>query len=238
MVETGKNIIELMGQSNALSITLFIISLFVAFYLYFKTFYRLVYSTSRICKGCEKISEWNNEETKFETRILFYNNGRKTITKNEISKLEMKSSNKIESLKIIKSNGAIKTRINKKQNIIAMDIEYLNSKEFFVVEVSHSGKIDVIGRISETGNLLNTEPKYWLILNILFTIFFLFMIFYNLLNTADKENLFSLEFITNLLILFGIFKVMRFIHSILFIPDSLSSEFLRTKDKTAKEFKN
>jgi len=238
MTETLQNIINTIGASNVLAISLFLLSLLVAFYLYFRTFYRLVYSTGRNCKRCNNITDWTNNETEFTTRILFYNNGRKTITRKEIQKLEIISSNKINSVKTIKGNATIKTKTNEKQNSINVDIENLDSSEFFVLEIIHKGKLDINGRISETGNLLHTEPKVWTILNFVFLILFLVMICYNLAIVKDKENIFTLEFIANFFISFGIFGVISFIHSILFIPDSLSSKYLDTKDKFAREFKN
>lgn len=230
MIEIIRNTIEYLGPSNALSIILFLISVFIAFYLYHRTFYRLAYSTGRICKDS------NNNETEFTSRIIFYNNGRKTITQKEIQQLEIKSSNIINTVRIIKGNENIKTTKNSKK--INIDIDYIDSSEFFVLEVNHNGKLDVIGRISETGNLLNTEPKYWLILNITFMILFILMIFYNLTILSENKEPEILKFITNMFILFGIFSVLRFIHSILFIPDSLTSKYLDTKDEFAKEFKN
>jgi hypothetical protein len=238
MTEIIQKYIETIGASNVLAIILFLVSLFVAFYLYFKTFYRLIFSTGRICKECANVSDWTGNDKEFTSRILFYNNGRKTITKNEIKNLELKSTGKIISVKNIKTNDTIKTRTNTKKSIINIDIEYLDSSKFFVLEVNHNGSLEVNGRISETGNLLHTEPRFWVALNILFIILFFVIIFYGLINTPDKNDPFTLEFITNFFIFFGILSVIRFIHSILFIPDSISSKYLDTKDKFAKEFKN
>jgi len=238
MTEIIQKYIETIGVSNVLAIILFLVSIFFAFYLYFKTFFRLVFSTGRICKECANISDWTGNDREFITRILLYNNGRKTITKNEIKRLELKSTGKINSVKNIKANDSIKTRTNNKKGIINIDIEYLDSSEFFVLEVNHHGRLEVNGRISETGNLLHTEPRFWVALNIVFMILFFVMIFYELINTPNKNDPFTLEFITNFFIFFGIFSVLRFIHSLLFIPDSISSKYLDTKDKFAKEFKN
>jgi hypothetical protein len=130
MNEIIQKYIEIIGASNVLAIILFGISLFVAFYLYFKTFYRLVFSTGRICKECDNVSDWTGNDKEFTSRILFYNNGRKTITKNEIKKLELKSTSKIISVKNIKANDTIKTRTNTKKSTINIDIEYLDSSEF------------------------------------------------------------------------------------------------------------
>jgi hypothetical protein len=236
MIETIKDIINYLGASNALTILFFLISVFIGFYFYYKTFFRLTYSTGRICKNCKNISDWTNNETEFNTRILFYNNGRKTITTNDIHKLELISKGKINSVRTIKGNDNIRTNINAdKANI---EIDFIDSSEFFVLEVNHNGLLDVNGRISETGNLLHTEPKYWIAINIAFMIFFFVMTFYNLSFLKDENETDILKIVTNLFILFGMFSVIRFIHSILFIPDSVTSKYLDTKDKFAKEFKN
>jgi hypothetical protein len=61
-------------------------------YFFYKNFFRLTYSTGRIFKN---IGELTNSETEFVTRILFYNNGLKTITNDDIQKLELISSEKL-----------------------------------------------------------------------------------------------------------------------------------------------
>jgi hypothetical protein len=236
MIEEIKDIINYLGASNALTILFFLISVFIGFYFYYKTFFRLTYSTERICRNCKNVSDWTNNETEFVTRILFYNNGRKTINSNEIHKLELISNGKINSVKTIKGNQNIGTEISiDKANI---EIDYIDSSEFFVLEINHNGKLDVNGRISETGNLLHTEPKYWIVINIAFMIIFFAMTFYNLTFLENEKETDILKVVTNFFILFGMFTIIRFIHSILFIPDSVTSKYLDTKDKFAKEFKN
>lgn len=238
MAEILLKYIEIIGLSNILAFVLFLISILVALYLYYKTFYRLVFSTGRICKECNDISDWTDSEKEFTSRILFYNNGRKTITKNEIKKLELVSTGKIISVKSIKANETIKTKTNNRKKIVYVEFDYLDSSEFFVIEVNHKGRIEVKGRISETGNLLHTEPKFWSAIHIFYGVLFFVMIFYGLINTTDKNNPFTLEYMTNFFILFGILIVSRLIHSILFIPDGISSNYLNSKDKKDKEFKN
>jgi hypothetical protein len=236
MIEEIKDIINYLGASNALTILFFLISVFIGFYFYYKTFFRLTYSTERICRNCKNVSDWTNNETEFVTRILFYNNGRKTINPNEIHKLELISNGKINSVKTIKGNQNIGTEISiDKANI---EIDYIDSSEFFVLEINHNGKLDVNGRISETGNLLHTEPKYWIVINIAFMIIFFAMTFYNLTFLENEKETDILKVVTNFFILFGMFTIIRFIHSILFIPYSVTSKYLDTKDKFAKEFKN
>jgi hypothetical protein len=236
MIEAIKDIINYLGASNSLTILFFLISVFIGFYFYYKTFFRLTYSIGRICKNCNNISDWTNNENEFITRILFYNNGRKTITTNDIHKLELISKGNINSVKIIKGNDNIKITINAcKTNI---EIDYIDSSEFFVLEVNHNGLLDVNGRISETGNLLHAEPKYWIAINIAFMIFFFVITFYNLSFLKNENETDILKKVTNLFIFFGMFSVIRFIHSILFIPDSVTSKYLDTKDKFAKDFNN
>jgi prolipoprotein diacylglyceryltransferase len=82
---------------------------------------------------------------------------------------------------------------------------------------------------------LHTEPKFWTNFNFVFLIFFIVISFYNLTFLGDENDILKVG--TNLFLLFGIYGIFRFIHSIFFIPDSLTSKYLDTKDKFAKEFK-
>ncbi len=80
-----------------------------------------------------------NSETEFVTRILFYNNGLKTITNDDIQKLELISSEKINSLKEIKGNEniSIVTNIDK----ATIEIDFIDSSDFFILEVNHNGDL-------------------------------------------------------------------------------------------------
>src|SRR5690606_36771701 len=151
------------------------------------------FSTGRVCKECANISDWTGNDREFITRILLYKNGRKTITKNEIKRRELKSTGKVNSVKNIKANDAIKTRTNNKKGIINIDIEYLDSSAFFVLEVNHHGRLAVNGRLSETGHRLHTEPRFWVALNIVFMTLFFVLIFYELINTPNKNDPFTSE---------------------------------------------
>jgi prolipoprotein diacylglyceryltransferase len=82
---------------------------------------------------------------------------------------------------------------------------------------------------------LHTEPKFWTNFNFVLLIFFIVISFYNLTFLGDENDILKVG--TNLFLLFGIYGIFRFIHSIFFIPDSLTSKYLDTKDKFAKEFK-
>jgi len=160
-----------------------------------------------------------------------YNEYRKEY--NEIQKLELISSEKINSLKEIKGNENISIVTNTDKATI--EIDFIDSTDFFILEVNHTGELVVKGRISETGNLLHTEPKIFTNFNFVFLIFFIVISFYNLTFLGDENDILKVG--TNLFLLFGIYGVFRFIHSIFFIPDSLTSKYLDTKDKFAKEFK-
>jgi len=105
-------------------------------YFFYKNFFRLTYSTGRIFKN---IGELTNSETEFVTRILFYNNGLKTITNDDIQKLELISSEKINSLKEIKGNEniSIVTNIDK----ATIEIDFIDSSDFFILEVNHTGDL-------------------------------------------------------------------------------------------------
>jgi hypothetical protein len=154
MAEIIQKYIETFGASNVVATIFFLTGVLIAFYLYFKTFYRLVFSERLVCKERTNISDSTDNNKEFTSTILFYNNGRKTITKNEIKRLELKSTGKIDSIRKIKANDTIETRTNNKKNIISIDIGHLDASEFFVLEVNHNERLEVNGRITETGKLL------------------------------------------------------------------------------------
>lgn len=234
MIKSLKYIIFEIGISNFLTILTSLIAVLVSYYLYYRAFFRLAYSTNRICKTCNNSLDWKSEETEFETRILFYNNGRKTIYRSEIQKLEVISSNKINSFRVIK--GDITLNHNQLLNSLNIDFEYLDSANFFILELNHNGQLEVMGRISETGKVLHTEPKYWTLINIIFLVFFFVIIFYNIIVLSNNQEASTFNAIYSLILLLGISGVIRYIHSLLFIPDSVTS-YIDIKDKFAKEFK-
>jgi hypothetical protein len=235
MIYYFKIIIDSLGIGIFLSIITFFIGILIAFYLTFKSYYRLTYSCKKTCKDCLKIKDWKKDEALFESRIIFYNNGRKTITKNEIKHLKISSSHNIKNAKVLKAPSNVK--ILKTQKNLSVEIEYIDATDFILIEVVHTGTLSIDGRVSETGKLLDTETTIWKIINILYIIFFFSIAFYNttLLHESDMQTF--LLFGINLLILFAIYLILRFIHKLLFIPDKISSKYFDTIDKSEKEFK-
>jgi hypothetical protein len=229
VIENINYLIDLVGgNSNALTILTLFIGLFFSFYLYFKTFFRLVFTTERIFKD-------RNEQIEYTTRILFYNNGRKTLTKNEINQLVIKYSKDISSIRLLQNNENIK--LHKKRKKINIDIDYLDSSKFFVVEIEHNGYVEVDGRISETGEILRTEPTYWMVINIVFMIYLVYSLF-NTFYPLKDNNINDNSDLLNFLLIIGVFITIRFIHSLLFIPDRITGKYLHPKDKFNREFKN
>lgn len=236
MIENIKYFIELVGgNSNALSILCFFIGVLISLFLYFKTFFRLVFATERICLKGNEIKDWRNETNQYTTRILFYNNGRKTITKSEIKLLVINSTNDILSFRLLEETKNVTIHLKKRK--INIDIEYLDSSKYFVLEVEHRGYIQIDGRISETGEILQREPGYWVLINIFFIVYLVYALFNIMLNLDNKNSNHSTELINFCLIL-GTGIALRFIHSLLFIPDSLTAKYLDPKDKKSIEFKN
>lgn len=236
MLEKINFLIDFLGAGNFLTIIVFIVSTIIGFYFYFKNFYRLVYSTNRICKNCNDINDWGKEETEFVTRILFLNNGRKSITKNEIKNLSVNFSNKIGEIKIIKE--VEKTLVYKENNKVNIEFEYIDSSDYLLIEINHFGSLSVEGRISETGKILHTETKSWIIVNIIFLIFFFGNLLYNVLEYLKPETPNLKMFGLNFIILFALFQVLRYMHKLFFISDSLVFKYLDSKDKWNKEFRN
>lgn len=237
MIENINYLIDLVGgKGNALSILSLFIGILFSLYLYFKTFFRLVFSTERICKNRNKITDWRNEQNEYTTRVLFYNNGRKTLTKTEIKQLVINSSNDILSVRLLEEVKSIKLHLKKRK--INIDIEYLDSSNFFVLEIEHKGYIEVEGRISETGEILHTEPKYWLIINVIFIVYLCYALFHDVMMNLDDKNPNLSSVVINFILISGVFIIIRFIHSLLFIPDSVTAKYLHSTDKWNTQFKN
>ncbi|HMS32351.1 MAG TPA: hypothetical protein PKA29_03735 [Candidatus Saccharibacteria bacterium] len=241
MIEILQKFIGSINSISVLGIIISVLGIIISCYLYFKNLYRLVFSRVCICEN-NKTYEWS-EYTTFTSRILFYNNGGKSITENEIKKLELKTDNKINSVRTIKANETIEMKTNNEKNIVSLKIGHLDSSDFFVLEINHTGKLKVIGRISETGKILNTEHRYWFFVDIAVIIPSIVGIFYTL-KLQYNNSLSLIDSLTNPLVLsfmfifFGMFIITRFIHRIFFIPGSVSSKYLGIKDESAKEFKN
>lgn len=238
MIDFFKTVIDYIGIGNALTISVFLIGLLFTYYFYYRTFYRLVYSSERICLTCKEFGDLLKKENhSFRTRILFYNNGRKTLTKEENKQLDIIfSKGGIKSAKILE-NKEVDLVISEKR--INISFENLDSKQFFVVEIEHSDFLHVEGRISEIGRILHTEPKNWIIVNFIFIVIFFGVMSTTLLDFMDKVDLkekiaIALNFI--LIILLSI--LMRFIHSLFFIPDRITAKYLQPKSKLKNEFMN
>lgn len=234
MFEFINKLITYVGNSNAISIVLFLICLFVSYYFYFRTFYRIVYSTYTIRKNRISFSNWfNSKDDELNTRILIYNNGRKTLSKDQINKLEIISSNVINGISVIKGIDVLS--INVEHKVVKIEFENLDSSDFIVLEIIHIGDIKIKGRVAETGEILNTEPRGWVIVNAIIMIPLLIALFYNLFKYLEKNILLC---VLNFIFLLGIFLLLRFIHSLLFIPDRLTEKYLVPKDKFENEFRN
>lgn len=235
LLEQIKNLMNFIGSGNILTIVTFIVSLFIGYYLYFKSMYRLVYSSLTICKDCIKISDWKNVDNIFKTRLLIFNNGRKTINTNQIENLHVSCSHQIKNVIIKKHNGNLKIKTLK--NITKIILNNMDSGEFVVIDFIHQGNITIEGRISETGKILETEPKNWIIINGVFILPMVVSLFYNSFTMLALETPALLKFSLNLSLMMGTLIVLRFIHRLFFIPDKISGKYLCTKDKFSREFK-
>lgn len=236
MIEIFSELYKIVGISNILTILIFLISTLIAYYLYFRTFYRLVFSQSRICRSCTNIEEWNSNETEFESRIIFFNNGRKTLNKGNIENLEILAENEIISFEQIVTNQKFNFESNNKN--VKIYLENLDSKEYMLLKVIHKGKLTISGRISESGEILNTETKTWLKLNFIFLIVTPILIFTPFIVLFVTKNI--LYFIPNMIVSILLIHLMLFfvrkIHKMFFIPDELTEVFLKTKNHYNSEF--
>ena len=226
MIEIATNIINFLGMGNVIAILSFVLATCIAFYIYFKTFYRLVYSTNTVIKDFKPSDDLSDEKTLCESRVIFYNNGRKTLTKADMDKLKIICSQEILEVRVVKVAKNLKTKI--KQNEIIIDFDYLDSSDFFVLEIIHNGLIEVKGRVAETGKILDTETHAWLYINIIFLMLFIAIIGYN---TYAMKDITILSHVSSVIIIFVLFCLLRYVHKLFFIPYKVSAKYLVVKDK-------
>lgn len=113
------NIIKLTPEVGIIiSLTLFILMVSITYYRYYKSVFRLVYSRGTVCTTCEKLGDFNKNGNVYKTRIIFYNNGRKTISKKVIPFLSIESkTQEIISANILK-NEIAKLNLSKKKYLL------------------------------------------------------------------------------------------------------------------------
>lgn len=144
--------------SNYIGIIIGIVSIFLSIYFFFKS----LESKTPLChyrtyRGILKLTSqkdskikifFNSEEVDriFVTYIWFWNGGKRPITRQDIQqKLRIKLiDDKIKALildyKVIKtSRDAIHFFINKSDNVLDVDFEFLDHKDGVVVEIQHTG---------------------------------------------------------------------------------------------------
>jgi hypothetical protein len=249
MIEFFQKIYDYIGAGNLLAITLFLLGILFAFYIYFKTLYRLVYSIGVICENCKEIGDFINKNNLYKTRALFYNNGRKTLSKNQNEELKIISKNgEIKNAKILKGNNIDLSILENQINIV---FDHLDSNDFFIIEIEHSKHVEIYGRVCETGMILNREPRRWVQINTLCFILSIILIFYTIFEILNNsyEFIINREFTIisilkiyapiwiNLLIIMLFILLLRSIHSLFFIPYKISSKYLNSKNKLNNEFK-
>lgn len=231
------DLIKVIGFWNFFSIITFLLSTVFTIYTYFKSFYRLVYSCQSVCETCFKAEDWQNTSNLKRTRIIFKNNGRKTITSNELKNIKIIGEN----IKEFNFIGIKKLDYRITKSKLQLKLDYLDANDFFVIEFQHIGNIKVKGRISETGKFLNTESKSWLILNFILVVYSLISMavipLISMFKLEDYDEVVSRALI-NLVIIFLIYITTRYLHKVFFISDSIVDKYLGTKSKWNHEFKN
>lgn len=236
MIDFFKIFVDYIGIANLLATILFLLCLFFAFIFYFRTFYRLVYSTGVICPNCKELGDFVKKNNQYKTRVLFYNNGRKTLTKEENKGLTIisKKNGSINNAKILKGDNI---GLNIFEDRVDIQFDNLDAKNLFIIEIEHNGHVEIYGRVSETGKILNTEPQNWVIIIILFFLLCIGLISYTFYEFISTDSLIEkIPIGINFLIVFLIAFLIRYIHSLFFIPDSISAKYLNSKSKVKNEF--
>lgn len=236
LLENILKAINYLGFFNFFSVIVIVFTIIMSVYFYFKSFYRMVYEQASICLNCSNSTLWSSKEADLITRFIFYNNGRKTLSKEDFKSFSCSSKNgEISSFRVIKNHKSLKMR--QVLNNIDIVIDDLDSNDFFVIELHHKGPVHFKGRIKETGEMLNIETSNWKIINVAFMI----LVFGIIINSAkyfDEKNPDFLSLVIGILLISIIFFFLRIIHALFFIPDRVSAKYTDTTDKFNTEFLN
>lgn len=170
-------IFKLMGWENIFALAAFIFTLISGAYFYFTTFFRLVYSVKRVSPYANTVQDYKDPTTLFVSQIIFMNNGRKTLTNQEVKKLEISSEGIILQHTMLTHNHV--PEIIQKPNKITIKIPQLDQGDYFVLQILHIGEAQVEGRIIESGKILNTETSLWTKINIVFFVVYMLTMIYS-----------------------------------------------------------
>lgn len=156
------------------------------------------------------------------------------MTKAEVAKIQIVSS-ELASVKIKSEDSRIETRISRDRKTLDIKFDHLDASRFLIVQLSHKGNIKVKGRVAETGTILHTETRGWLIANFVLVVYCFTSMFYLLSTNLEKGPVVERLGI-NLILIFLFSRLFRYIHKLFFIPDSVTTKYLGITDKRQTEF--
>jgi len=214
-----------------------IIAIGLAIYFFFKDLKRLVYSIeskniiSDDLKSVENLKFFYQDKkisSLIISELIIYNNGRKSINKNDVSKLNIKSpEGRIFDLTEIKKHNHSIYELT--DNIITIKLNKFDSRDYLVLRIFHESDLEIEGRIKESGELLNSENTLWKIINIIL-IACLFIAFFWSLNKTVENDLTSWKwFVVAVIAGMFIYHSLNFVHSIFFIPTKIIRKYFKRK---------
>ena len=208
---------------------------FISIYISFKSNKRLVFTISStdvdILKEDQKIQGKLKLVKDKLTKSIFtlYNNGKKSINKEDLSRLILDANNgQIINFKVLDFHKRL-SKVNL-GNLLEIQIDEFDKAEYFTIQIIHTDQLQFKGRVKDSGNIMNTETKSWLIMNFIFVILIFLVSGYFLIYHFDEHNERSwawMLFFTLILIIVS--WLTRTIHSWFFIPDKITSKHIKEK---------
>lgn len=223
LLEELSYIMNIVGNANFIAIALFLIGLVVAIYFYHRTFYRLVY----ILKShpiADLVDFPGEEGWLYTTRLIIYNNGRKTLTELQIKNLKLASDSNFKMI-LLKGNKE-DLIISQEDNCVKISFKILDASEFYVFEIFHIDQLSFEGRIDESGKILHREPRGWMILNGFVYTGFIILVYVNIWDIVVNKSFDLIPLAFSIILLMFALILFRFLHSLFFVPDSIVEKYL------------
>ncbi|MEO0683858.1 MAG: hypothetical protein AAFY76_02095 [Cyanobacteria bacterium J06649_11] len=215
-------------------VTLGIVTISLGVYYYFKNIKRLVYEmrstevVSPTLKSIEKLAITyfgQDVHNLLLTNFIIYNNGRKTINSEDVSKLIIHSEEgRVFDFLILKAHS--QSEIYLANNQIFIHLDEFDANDHLVLRIFHDQPISVSGRVKESGEVTRTEDTLWMKINLI-AIIMLFVFTFFSLSRIEDDNPESWNWML-LTLLYSVFYLVisKFFHSKFYIPVSLSKEYL------------
>ena len=211
-----------------------VISFGSVIYVYFKGIKRIVYSLETREIITDELKSLNNLQliykgqptsSIFVSELIIYNNGRKSINKEDVRRLTIKPfEGRIFECFELRKHSASSCMFNGEK--IFIELNEFDARDYIALRILHeSNDLELEGRIKESGEPLNGETKAWKIMSFIFFLTVLFAVSWGARRIVENDIISFKWFIAILIGSVLLLSVYHFIYSLFFIPSRITKKY-------------